>query len=577
MTVTTTLPDRDLGPTLGVEVIDWAHTSLVHGPGPLHGDPYRMSPLFQFLTMWAYEVYPQGHALAGHRRWPRVVLTIRKGAAKTEWMAVITGVELHHEGPVRVCRWLADGTPVGAPKSTPYVPLMAYNADQADDLAFSVLSKMVEHETCPTRADWSVTKDEITRANGMGKVQALATSPGRDGALTTFQGFDETHRMTLPRHHVAHSLMLENAEKNLLLDAWSLEATTMHEPGRGSVSEHSTDDAESIIESDNTDAGLLYFRLSADQHLDLTALDDPDVRWKALEDASGVSINAGLPRARLESIHSRWDLPHTDRPYLARAWMALPMSSAGKWTTPDRWSDLTEPRDLPEDQCPIALGFVCAGPTNDGIALIGVELDSGWTWPVGIWTPPNDWPGNTVWNQPRDEVLEAVAATHERWTVERMLCTPTRWETEVQRWRGRYGSKVVRDMRQEQTQKLIPSIWATTRAIDRGDWNHSGDPELRSHVLTAEREQNDKYEMPDDTFGFLIVKSATGAPIVAALAVVLGHEARRMAIGSGALDGEDETPTKPQVHGGDPDQVAAALAQIRKETANARRELRGET
>jgi hypothetical protein len=56
-----------------------------------------------------------------------------------------------------------------------------------------------------------------------GKAVPLANSPGaRDGARTTFQGFDEPHRLFLPRQVDAHETMVANLEKRVLEDPWGL-------------------------------------------------------------------------------------------------------------------------------------------------------------------------------------------------------------------------------------------------------------------------------------------------------------------------------------------------------------------
>jgi phage terminase large subunit-like protein len=183
-----------------------------------------------------YEVYPQGHAQAGRRRFKRVGISLRKGTAKTELAAWIAACELHPEAPVRCTGFSKSGEPIGGPVSDPYIPLVAYTEEQSEDLAYGALRVILELSTL--KDDFIIGLERIERKKGDGKAVPLAAAPdARDGARTTFQHFDETHRFTLPRLVRAHQTMLANIPKRPLADAWSLETTTAPEPGAGSVAE----------------------------------------------------------------------------------------------------------------------------------------------------------------------------------------------------------------------------------------------------------------------------------------------------------------------------------------------------
>jgi phage terminase large subunit-like protein len=83
---------------------------------------------------------------------------------------------------------------------------------------------------------------------------ALSGSPNaNDGARTTFQHFDETHRMELPRLVAAHETMLANIPKRVLDDPWSLETTTAGRPGAGSVAEKTHREAQAIAKGEIKD------------------------------------------------------------------------------------------------------------------------------------------------------------------------------------------------------------------------------------------------------------------------------------------------------------------------------------
>ena len=180
-----------------------------------------------------YEVIPRGRAGAGRRRFSRCALSLRKGSAKTEFAAWLAIAELHPDAPVRFNGWEKNRAPArGVGVRDPYIPLVATTAEQSDELAFGAMRAIVEHSDLA--ADFDVGLERIMRIDGHGKAESLANAPGaRDGARTTFEVFDETHHMMLPRTKKAHRTMIANLPKRKLADAWALEVTTAPEPGAG--------------------------------------------------------------------------------------------------------------------------------------------------------------------------------------------------------------------------------------------------------------------------------------------------------------------------------------------------------
>jgi hypothetical protein len=176
----------------------------IFGPGSLKGEPYRMSDEKVAAIYRAYEIYPPGHIYEGRRRFKRVGISWRKGTAKTEWAAQLCYAELHPEGPVRFDHWQSrdDGTvfPVGKPVRDPYIPMVAYNLDQAEELAYGAL--MVLCSEGPDAELFDVALERILVIDGgrpAGKAVPLSGSPNaNDGARTTFQHFDEAVDLHTP-------------------------------------------------------------------------------------------------------------------------------------------------------------------------------------------------------------------------------------------------------------------------------------------------------------------------------------------------------------------------------------------
>ncbi|WP_201787864.1 hypothetical protein, partial [Klebsiella pneumoniae] len=89
---------------------------------------------------------------------------------------------------------------------------------------------------------------------------AVSNAPGsRDGARTTFQHFDEPHRLFMPRHRDAHETMLQNMPKRPMEDPWTLYTSTAGQPGQGSIEEDVLAEAESIARGERQDPSLFFF------------------------------------------------------------------------------------------------------------------------------------------------------------------------------------------------------------------------------------------------------------------------------------------------------------------------------
>ncbi|HEX5594143.1 MAG TPA: hypothetical protein VFX35_12450, partial [Solirubrobacterales bacterium] len=327
--------DTEPWPTLGPQVCDFIEDNLVFGPGDLRGEPAVIDAETRGLIYRMYEVYPQSHPQAGRRRFKRVAISLRKGTAKTEKSAWITAVELHPEGPVRCDGFDANGEPVGVAVRDPYIPLVAVTEEQTEELAYAALMAILEEG--PLVDDFDIGLERITRIDGTGRAVALASAPNaRDGARTTFEPFDETHRWILPRLVSAHSTMLGNIPKRKLADAWSLETTTAFVPGEGSVAEGTWEYAELVAKGELDDPRLFFFHRQASDDHDLAT--DEGVRAAVVE-ASGPAADW----SDIDSIVAGLQDPKVDRAYWERVWLNRPTQDALQAFSSVRWGDLANP------------------------------------------------------------------------------------------------------------------------------------------------------------------------------------------------------------------------------------------
>lgn len=525
MTVVMVPPvDEQPYPSLGGLVCAFIEENLVFGPGDLRGLPARLDDEKRALIWRMYEVFPQGHQLAGRRRFKRAGISLAKGLAKTEFAAWIAACELHPEAPVRCDGWDRQGNPLGAPVRDPYIPMVAYTEEQSDELCYGALRAILSEG--PLRDDFDIGLDRIMRRQGDGKVVSLSSSPNaRDGARTTFQVADETHWWTLPRLKQAHQTMLANLPKRRIADAWALEITTAPEPGAESVAESTMEYAQAIQEGRAKDARLFYFHRQASDAHDLSTE----------EGARAAVIEASGPAAAwrdIDSIVELWRDPTTDRAYWERVWCNRRVRGSHRAFDVDRWAALARPDSPVKDGDLITLGFDGA-VFHDGTGLVATHVESGYQWVLGVWEAPLH---DRDWQVPVDEVHAAVAAAFERWDVWRLYADPPYWQSWLATWAGQWGSDRVIEWWTNRRTPMTYALQGFADALAEGTLSHDGHEALRRHIANACR-----LDLPNrDEQGhplWLIRKERSDSPlkIDLAMAAVLSWEARTDAIAAGAV------------------------------------------
>jgi phage terminase large subunit-like protein len=525
------LDDR-LWPTLGPLVCDWIEEHLIFGPGDLRGEPAKLDDEKRALLYRMYEIYPKGHPEEGRRRFKRVALSLRKGVAKTELMAWIAAAELHPDAPVRFAGWTRRGQPLGQGVRDPYIPMVAYTEEQSEELAYGTLRVVLAEG--PLHGDFDIGLERIMRKRGDGKAVALASAPNaRDGARTTFNCFDETHRMTLPNLKRAHQVMLANIPKRKEADAWSLEITTAPEPGGGSVAEDTYLYAKAVADGHIKDARLCYFHRQASDAHDLSTAEG--VRAAVIE-ASGPAA----AWSDIDGILDLWRDPTTDRSYFERVWLNRMVRSSDRAFDAARWRELVRPDYQIPRRALVTLGFDGAR-YHDSTALVATEVATGFQQLVACWEHPGH--GET-WEVPEDEVDAAVTDAFERWQVWRMYADPPYWQIWVSEWAGRYGEKQVVKWYTNRYKQTAYSLLAFQEAIQAGAVSHDGSEPLARHVGNA-------YRRPLHTLDdqgrplWVIQKERSDSPhkIDAAMAAVLSWRARIDALASGVQAGGEPRVT----------------------------------
>jgi hypothetical protein len=527
--ITPPIDDRPW-PTLGPELCDWIEANLVYGPGPLRGQPYVIEPEFRAEIYRAYEVFPRGHVRAGRRRFKRVALEKRKGTAKTEKAAILAAGEAHRDAPVRCDGWRRQGSiwvPIGRGVADPYIPMFAYTEEQGEDLAYGVLRAILAESEIA--GDFDIGLDRILVLDGRGreagKIAALAGSPNaRDGARTSWQHFDETHRMFSPRLRKAHTTALQNLFKRVDADAWTLETTTAGELGERSLAQDTREYAELIRAGKVTDSQLFYAARFAPDDMPLDTVDD--VR-AALAEATGPATWSG----DMEPLLAHWFEPKCDRNYYRRVWLNQWVKGGAKAFDPKLWEQLVHPsmQEIADGEL-ITLGFDGAR-RRDSTGLIATHVESGFQQVVGLWDRPVD--ADDDWEVPAAQVDLAIEAAFARWNVWRLYADPPYWDEWVDAWEGRYPTRVQRWW----TNRPKPMAYALqTFALAQQDrvLSHNGDDRYAAHIANAVRDTI-HVRTPEDEPLWVVKKERPDSPqkIDLVMAGCLSWEARGDAIAAG--------------------------------------------
>lgn len=517
--------DDDPWPSLGGEVCDFIEDRCVFGPGSLKGQPARLDDEKRAAVWRAYEVYPKGHELAGRRRFRRVGLSWRKGTAKTEFAAWLAFVELHPEGPVRFDGWDASGNPVGRPVADPYIPMVAFTEEQVEELAYGALYVVVTEG--PDVDMFDVGLDRILRLDDRGradgKAEALAGSPNaRDGARTTFQHFDEPHRMYLPKLVQSHETMLGNLPKRPLEDPWSLETTTAGQPGQGSIAEKTHGEAEQIAAGLIEDPELFYFHREAGPSHDLETLEG---RIAAVIEATGPVGEYGPGQFR--DIARQWDRNGADKSYLERVWLNRWVQSSAQAFNPERWAELATADPIKPGSF-VTLGFDGAR-FRDATGIVVTDIPSGVQMLGGLWERP---PDADQWEVDEVEVTATVAELMSTFDVWRMYADPPHWTETVGSWATTHPDRVM-EWWTSRRRPMAAAVRAFSEAVDSGAVTHDGNDLLARHIAAAGRRDTNLVD-EDGAALYLLAKQHEDRKFDAAMAAVLSWAARLDALRANA-------------------------------------------
>lgn len=523
-------------PTLGPQVCDFIEATFHYGPGPLRGQPYVVRKDFRYLIYRAYEHYPEGHMLdydgeleemTGRRHFNEVNVSLPKGSAKTEIMAILSATELHPDAPVRF-RGYDKNAPGGMAKGrsvvSPFIPLLAPTKDQLDDLAYGAVQVIIS-DADPDKMIFDVTNDRIQIiGESESKIVPVAASAGRlDGLKPTFQGIDEPHRLYEDRHRASYKTMRNNLPKRYMDDPWQLTCTTAGDPSEPSIArDHyrlGVKMSEGKVEEPRT---FFYHRGTSDEN---AKFDTMGQRLRALKEASGPEASKFRD---LHSVAAMWDDDGNDKSYLERVWCNRWTQSSETAFDVEAFRALGDPSMVIPKGSLVTLGFDGA-VTQDSTALVMTDIKTGVQQLVGLWERPVE---AVTWQVPIAEVNSVLEACFEDYDVYLMYYDPPYWQEAGNVWASRWEGRVI-EWPTRNTNNMYYALRSYAEAIYKGDLGHDGNPDLTRHIGNAGKNE---LNITDDEGHkkYRLAKINRDRKFDAAMAAVLSWQARLDAIKKGA-------------------------------------------
>jgi hypothetical protein len=383
-----------------------------------------------------------------------VNISVRKGAAKTEYASEITFAELHPFSPVRFDGFDRYGRlKQGRPVVDPFIPMLANAKIQSERLAYGALKTICElcqadvrcrckvcqgdqchwcGERCLGPDLFDIGAERIIRLGPDGRKDGeccpVSSAPDtNDGGRTTCNIYDETHRLYLPSEKEAVHTMDENLGKRVAQDPWGMAVTTAGAPGQNSVAEDDHFEAEQIANGDRKVARLsvFYFHRSRSPHWDMSKFED---RCKAIIEASGPELAA---RTDVENLASRWDKPKIDKGYLDRVWTNSWEQHEAHAFNLVLWKACQRPGARIRPGAWVSVGFD-GSRKRDTTGFVVTDMRSGLQQVEGYWRrPPNADPD---WEVPELEVNEKRAEIFRRYRVMMLYADPAYWNYTVGDW-----------------------------------------------------------------------------------------------------------------------------------------------
>lgn len=553
-------PHHDRARSLGWLALAWIEHLVVHGPGDVQGRSLRRDdpdglPLDRELEQLTLDCYALDQR--GRRLYDSVFFSRAKGRDKSGHAGRIGLFEAL--GPCRFAGWAKGGEvytdpwglgfehryepgdPMGKPITYPFLRCMATEENQTGNVYDVIYLNLTEGPLSQVPGiDPGVTKTILP--DGGEIVPSTSGSASKDGGKESWVDFDETHLYDTPELRQMYATVRRNCGKRRAAEPWTLETSTMYQPGADSVAEASHKLAHQIRDGKIRLPRFLFDHRQAPDDVDLT---DEDQVLAALREAYGEFADV-MDMDRL--LAEVWD-PRNSPADSRRYWFNQVHEAADAWIAPHEWAARFAGDRIVADGEAITLGFdgsrQRARGVTDATALIACTVSDGHLFePLAqsVWEQPTG-PDGAEWEVPVLAVDAAVRAVFARYRVVGFLADPARWETYIAAWEASYGAKLkVKASGQHPIQwwmsggrshLVVQTLEQFHSAVLDGECTHDGSYALTRHVLNARRRPT--------KVGMQIAKEHPDSAnkIDAAIAATLAWRARLMAVAAGADKGPE--------------------------------------
>lgn len=506
-------------PTLGYQVADWIEANCAIPDREMVGEPFLLTDEQLRFILNFYRLVPETGEFEFHRG---AQLTRPQKWGKGPLSAALICAEA--AAPVRFDGWDAEGEPVGKPWPTPLIQVTAVSEDQTDNV-YSVLLPMIELGAL--HADIEDTGlGRINLPNG-GKIEPVtASGRSRLGQRVTFINQDQTESWLQSN---GGRVLADNQRRGIagMGGRW-LSTPNAWDPAEESVAQYTAEhERDGVYHDDVEPPEGLSVRNKVDRRKALTIVYGDAVAGTrdGVKGAVVPWINRDRIDAEIEALLPR-DPAQAERWFLNRKRAAE--SAAFNL---DKWN-AAETDYFPELGARIVVG-VDGALRNDSLALVATEVESGFQWPLGIWTRPEV--ADEDYIHPMAEVDGAMEDCFEAYSVWRVYVDPgsgtgnidSLWE----RWKARWGEEMFPAFQMYRPKPTAIAVGNYAEAISLGEVKHGPDELFTSHIKNAIRQKVG----PKDDEGrplWLIAKDRHDSPrkIDAAAAAVISWEARTDAL-----------------------------------------------